>query len=75
MNNKLKELRLEFGYTQEQMVQHLGLKYKSHYHQIENGDIKVSLPLAKKISDLFNKTIEEIFFEEKVHATRTNKAI
>lgn len=70
--NKLKELRLQKGYTQEKMVEFLGLKYKSHYCQIENGDIRPSLDIANKIAKVFNMTIEEIFFDEKVHDARTN---
>lgn len=69
--NKLKELRIEKGYTQENMVEFLGLKHKSHYCQIENGDIRPSLDIANKIAKVFNMTIEEIFFDENVHATRT----
>lgn len=72
MDGKLKELRLKNGYTQEQMSNLLGLKHKSHYNQIENGEIRVSLTLARKISKLFHKSIEDIFFEEDVHEARTN---
>lgn len=71
MNERLKQLRINSGYTQEQMKTLLGLKYKSHYNQIENGEIRVSLNLARKISKIFKKSIEEIFFEESVHDSRT----
>lgn len=75
MNENLKKLRQDNGYTQEQMANLLGLKHKSHYNQIENGEIRVSLPLAKKISNIFKKSIEEIFFENDVHDTRTSSNV
>ncbi len=73
--NKLKQYRLECGYTQDKMVELLGLKHKSHYCQIENGTIKPSLDIAKKISVIFKRSIEEIFFEDEVHEARTQKSI
>lgn len=63
LGNRLKELRIKNNLTQQQMVEVLGLKHKSHYSQIENGEIRVSLELALKVSKYFHKSIEEIFFE------------
>ncbi|MCX7884564.1 MAG: helix-turn-helix domain-containing protein [Caloramator sp.] len=67
MDKLLKLLRKEKGLTQQQMTELLGLRYKSHYNQIENGKYKISLDLAYKISKIFDKSIEEIFFDDKVH--------
>lgn len=56
------------------MTKLLGLKHKSHYNQIENGKISMSLEMAQKIANIFNKSVDEIFFEEKVHGTRTSNS-
>ncbi len=57
--NKLKNLR--GGMTQSCIAKEFDIT-QSHYGYIENGDRTPSLPLAKKMSDYFKKTIEEIFF-------------
>lgn len=71
VHQNLKQLREQNNLTQDQMTKLLGLKYKSHYNQIENGKISMSLEMAQKIANIFSKSIDEIFFEEKVHVTRT----
>lgn len=58
----LKALRLEKKITAEEMAIVLGLETKSAYHKKESGKVKFSLNEAKKISDYFNKPVEEIFF-------------
>lgn len=72
VHENLKQLREQNNLTQVQMTKLLGLKYKSHYNQIENGKIAMSLEMARKIADIFNKSVDEIFFEKKVHVTRTS---
>lgn len=62
----LKKTREEFGYTQEEMAKKLGYSSKSSYNMKENGIRKVTVEEAYVISKLFNKTIEEIFFNEEV---------
>lgn len=71
--SKIKQLRNRFGYTQEEMAKLLGLKHKSHYNQIENGKIAMSLKMAQMIADIFHESIDEIFFEEKVQVSRTKE--
>ena len=61
MNNRMKELRLKFGYTQVQMAKKLNITV-SMYNMIENGKRGISLQLAKSVSDIFHTSIEEIFF-------------
>lgn len=61
--NKLKELRLEHGFTHKQMANFLGYKYPSGYSNLETGRNKVSLENARKISEIFNVDIDSIFFE------------
>lgn len=61
MSNILKEIRLQNNLTQEEMAKILGYKDKSGYNHLENGNVKLSLDKAKKLSKLFNLNIE-IFF-------------
>lgn len=69
--NILKKLRKKYNLTQADMARLLGLKYRSHYNQIENGKIVLTLDMAFKIADIFNMNVEEIFFTPKVHDTKT----
>lgn len=61
--NKLKEIRKAKGLTQEQMAKLLGYKDKSGYCQLENGDIKMTLEKAIKISKILGTDMKEIFFD------------
>lgn len=63
MYNKLKKIREENNISQAELASLLGYKHKSGYGKLENGDRKISLEQAKIISEYFNMTIEEIFFE------------
>lgn len=68
---KLKELRKAKGLTQEQMAKLLGYKDKSGYCQLENGNIKMTLEKAIKISKILGVDIKEIFFETHVENSST----
>lgn len=70
---KLKELRKAKGFTQEQMAKLLGYKDKSGYCQLENGDIKMTLEKAIKISKILGADIKEIFFETNVERRSTKE--
>lgn len=60
MINKLKVLRAEKNMTQENLAEKLSVTRQTII-SIENGKYTPSLPLAFKISNLFNKKIEDIF--------------
>jgi putative transcriptional regulator len=60
MNNRLKVLRAERDWTQEQLARHLGVSRQA-VNAIETGKFDPSLPLAFKISRLFGLLIEEVF--------------
>lgn len=61
---KLKKIRIEQGISQEQMAKQLGYSGKSGYNMLENGNVAISLAKAKKISEILNMNINEIFFEK-----------
>lgn len=64
---KLRNLRLAKGISQTHMAKQLGYKYASGYANIEMGRNKPSLEAAKKISEILNTNVEELFFEQKLH--------
>ncbi len=57
---KLKLLR--GNRTQQDIAKELGIT-TSHYGFIENGIRTPSLKLARKISEFYSKSIDEIFFD------------
>lgn len=64
MKNSIRELRENLELTQIQFAKMLDVSRQTII-SLENGKYNPSLPLAFKISKIFNKTIEEIFiFEE-----------
>ena len=70
---KLKELRQAKGLTQSEMAKLLGYKDKSGYCQLENGNVKITLEKALKISEILETNIEEIFFENNVENNSTKR--
>ncbi len=64
----LKLLRKVKGFTQADMADKLGIT-PAYYAHIENGRRRVNLDLAHKISLIFNLSIEDIFFPQKLSET------
>ena len=60
MNNRLRVLRAERAWSQQDLAERLDVSRQS-VNAIETGRYDPSLPLAFKIADLFGMTIEEIF--------------
>jgi putative transcriptional regulator len=60
MRNKLKVLRAEHNYTQEQLAEKIGISRQA-VNAIEKEKFDPSLDTAFKLAKLFNTTIEEIF--------------
>ena len=60
MKNRVRELRIEKGWTQSDLAERLAVSRQT-IHAIEHGIYDPSLPLAFAIAKLFRKTIEEIF--------------
>ncbi len=64
MKNRLRVLRAEHDWTQEDLAQRLGISRQAVI-AIEKEKYDPSLPLAFKIAGLFKMRIEEIFTEDK----------
>jgi putative transcriptional regulator len=60
MNNLMRELRGERGWSQADLAQKLDVSRQT-VNAIETGKYDPSLPLAFKIARLFGMTIEMIF--------------
>ena len=60
MNNRLRVLRAERAWSQQDLAERLEVSRQS-VNAIETGRYDPSLPLAFKIADLFGMTIEAIF--------------
>jgi len=63
MENNLKALRAEKGWSQAVLGDHLDISRQS-VNAIETGRYDPSLPLAFKIARLFDLRIEEVFNDE-----------
>lgn len=59
LSENIKALRLEHGYTQEEMVQ-FGFNYR-HYQKLESGTHSPSLSTLFKISKLYKITLSDLF--------------
>jgi putative transcriptional regulator len=71
MENRLKVLRAERGWSQQDLGERLEVSRQS-VNAIETGKYDPSLPLAFRISELFGLAIEEIFVSP---SRRSSKAI
>jgi putative transcriptional regulator len=63
MNNRLRVLRAERGWSQAELGGELGVSRQA-VNAIETGKYDPSLPLAFKIARLFQLPIEEIFDDQ-----------
>jgi putative transcriptional regulator len=63
MNNRLRVLRAERGWSQAELADRLEVSRQS-VNAIETGKYDPSLPLAFRLARLFAAPIEEIFTDE-----------
>lgn len=63
MKNRLKALRGERGWSQQDLADRIGVSRQS-VNAIETGRYDPSLPLAFRIADLFAIPIEDIFLRD-----------
>jgi putative transcriptional regulator len=71
MENRLKVLRAERDWSQQDLAERLEVSRQS-VNAIETGKYDPSLPLAFRISELFDRSIEDIFISP---SSRSSKAI
>jgi putative transcriptional regulator len=60
MNNHVRQLRSELGWSQADLAQRLDVSRQT-INAIETGKYDPSLPLAFKLARLFGRSIETIF--------------
>jgi len=65
MKNRLRDLRTERGWSQAELGVRAGVSRQAII-AIETGRFDPSLPLAFTLARLFNITIEELFYPEKI---------
>ncbi len=63
MNNRLRELRAARRWSQADLADRLDVSRQT-VNSIETGRYEPSLPLAFKISDVFEAPIESLFFPD-----------
>lgn len=63
MKNRLKVLRAEHNWTQEELAQRVGVSRQA-INAIETGKYDPSLPLAIKLGKLFGQPVEEMFLPD-----------
>lgn len=70
MKNDVRRLRTERGWTQVQFAESLGVSRQT-VNALETGKYDPSLPLAFRISALFQMPIEAVFFPSEDDAPPT----
>lgn len=60
MKNRLRVLRAELGWSQQELAERLGVSRQT-VNALETGRYDPSLPLAFRIARLFARSIEDIF--------------
>lgn len=63
MNNTVRKLRSEKGWSQQELANKLGVSRQT-VNAIETGKYDPSLPLAFKIARVFGRPIEQIFIPD-----------
>jgi putative transcriptional regulator len=63
MNNRLRVLRAEKGWSQQDLAERLEVSRQS-VNAIETGKYDPSLPLAFRLADVFGLPIESIFLRD-----------
>ena len=66
LKNKLKEYRQESGFSQDKLAEKLGVSRQTII-SIEKGRYNPSLPLAMILAELFETTVEKLFFLYKIN--------
>lgn len=72
MKNRLKVLRAERDWSQQELADQLGVSRQT-INSIETEKYDPSLPLALKMGKLFDQCVEKIFTLDDEQATETRK--
>ena len=70
LKNKLKSLRAEHDFNQQDMAEFLGIR-RTTYHNKETGKNDFTVSEAKQLAELFNSSIDDIFFTDRVNLENT----
>lgn len=62
MFKKLRKIRQDKNVKTKEIIEKLGLKTEGAYYKKEAGSVPFTLKEGKIIADIFNMSIEEIFF-------------
>lgn len=62
INNKMKESRINKGYSQGDLAKIIGVSRQT-INMIENGEYNPTLALCIKICKVLDKTLDELFWE------------
>ena len=65
IKSKVKDFREELGLTQQQLADEVGVSRQTIYY-LEKGDYNPSLTLSFKLTEIFQKTLEDIFYQEPI---------
>jgi putative transcriptional regulator len=63
VKNRLRVLRAERGWSQQELGDRLGVSRQA-INAVETGKFDPSLPLAMKLARIFDQSVEEIFSME-----------
>lgn len=76
MRINLRQRRIAKGYTDvEKLSKKIGIS-ASYYYKIEQGKRTPGIILAKKIADILDQTVDELFFSQYLDKTsKNNQAI
>ena len=64
VNNRVRELRAEQGWSRAELARYLDVSRQT-VNAIENGRYDPSLPLVFKIAAVFKRPLEKLFFPDK----------
>lgn len=73
MKNRIRVLRAERGWSQAELAAIVAVSRNS-VNAVENGKFDPSLPLAFRIADAFELTVEEVFIRESIPLATTPEA-